>query len=370
MQYPFDEPNVQTSKKEPDLQERLAKAGSLEELREIHMRIIPMIQGLSASGHSIEYRYNMLNNMHDVLTRRAVSLAYDAAKKTFGEPPGGKLCFFSMGSSARHEQTVWTDQDNGLIYQTVRSDEVEYRAFAEEFSRTAVQYLAEVGYPLCQGNVMASNCRWRHHEEDWREQLLFYLNNGSEENLKYMMIMLDTKQVYGVPALLFRLRKWFVHELHQRPMILKKMRELVTSHEIPMNMFGMIFTERWGKYSGRFDLKQGVFAPYINSIKILSVLYGNEAQSTRERILELNEKGFITATETEQYMAVYDFLLELRLKHSIGLAETDDRLDYHLRLSEMEPKNVQELKRIMKQIKAIQKQTKKRGPSFEQSTGI
>ncbi len=366
----FDESKYQDVVTVHEMKERVKKAAALEELREIHEEIIPFIQGLEASGLSINNRYNSLNDIHDVLTRKAVSFAYDTTRETIGTAPGERYCFFSMGSSARHEQTIWTDQDNGLIYQTGHEDKRAVEAFTEEFSRTAVHYLAEVGYPLCQGNVMASNLRWRNSDEGWKDQLSSYLNKGSEDDLKYMMIMLDTKPVYGLPALLYRLREWIVQEIRQRPFILKKMVELVTSHEIPINMFGMIFTERWGKYAGRFDLKQGVFAPFTNNIKLLSLLYGEGAQSTRERIFGLNEKGCFSSLQMDECVAAYDFLLELRLAHSIDLKEMDDRLDYHLWLTTMDSKAAQQLKRTMKLTKLIQKQIKKRGTSFEQSAGI
>ncbi|WHY74657.1 DUF294 nucleotidyltransferase-like domain-containing protein [Fictibacillus enclensis] len=350
------------------VKERVQKAATLEELRRIHEMFISWIQALQDSQHSTGEVYAQLNEAHDVMARKAVSFAYDHVIQEIGEPEGN-LCFFSMGSSARQEQTIWTDQDNGLIHD-FGLDQEKAERFAREFSEASVHYLSEAGYPLCPGNVMASNPRWRHSESEWKTQLAAYWNEASEYDLKYLMMLLDTRPIFGNPGLLYQLRAWYLHELRQHPKVLMKMSSLAGSHDIPINFAGMIFTERWGKFAGRFDVKQGVFAPFTNAVKVLAVISNVEESSTRERLIVLEGRGELSRVQLEDCLLAYDFLLHLRLCHSVKARDNDDKLDYHIQLNRLGTKRVHQLKDTMRLVKWLQKKIKKRGIQFEQSTGF
>ena len=60
-----------------------------------------------------------------------------------------------MGSEGRGEQTVRTDQDNGLIL----SEPVD-RTLLDTFRADFSAALQKFGFPPCPGNVMVSNPLW------------------------------------------------------------------------------------------------------------------------------------------------------------------------------------------------------------------
>ena len=64
-------------------------------------------------------------------------------------------CLMVMGSEGRGEQTVRTDQDNGLIL-SAPVPEADLDRFRTEFSGA----LAQFGFPPCPGNVMVRNPFW------------------------------------------------------------------------------------------------------------------------------------------------------------------------------------------------------------------
>lgn len=346
----------------------MQNSSNLQDLRHIHDEIIQFIKELERADQSVGQMYSLIDQAHEYITKNAVDLAFKETNK-YLDPPGGSYCFFNMGSSARQEQTIWTDQDNGIIFQNLDSHSRGMDSFMETFAQNAVQNLSEVGYPLCQGNVMASNLRWRHCSEEWKSVMNVYLESEDDQDLKYVMIMLDTKPVFGAPSLLMKLRTWLLQEIMERPSLVKRMIHLVTSQEVPINMFGMIFTERYGQYAGRLDIKQGVFAPFTNSIKMFSLLYGGQFQTTRERLIHLDRQKAFSPVFIEELYAVYEFLLLLRLNHSVQLSETDDKLDYHVAIHQNRT-NARQLKNAMKVTKNLQKMLKKRGLSFERSTRI
>lgn len=74
-------------------------------------------------------------------------------------------CLILMGSEGRGEQTVRTDQDNGLLL-AGPVPEAELAAFREDFSGA----LDGFGFPPCPGNVMVRNPLWSQTAEGMARQ--------------------------------------------------------------------------------------------------------------------------------------------------------------------------------------------------------
>ena len=94
--------------------------------------------------------------------------------KGYGKPPV-PYAFILFGSGGRSEQTLWSDQDNGLF---MRNSEDAYgRGIRSYFDKLVHRYSSTVwmylGYPPCEGNVISSNPQWRkslawvHGNDDW-----------------------------------------------------------------------------------------------------------------------------------------------------------------------------------------------------------
>ena len=74
------------------------------------------------------------------------------------------------GSEGRKEQTFRTDQDNAILYEdpgeeweTVKAAKLYFRRLGNK----AIEHLVACGYPLCKGQMMASNSRWRKPYAVW-----------------------------------------------------------------------------------------------------------------------------------------------------------------------------------------------------------
>src|SRR4051812_14999516 len=57
-----------------------------------------------------------LNLLHDEIINRVITVSVKQIEESFGPIPCS-FSFFMMGSAGRFEQSVWSDQDHGIIYQ-------------------------------------------------------------------------------------------------------------------------------------------------------------------------------------------------------------------------------------------------------------
>jgi len=74
-------------------------------------------------------------------------------------PPPVPYCFMALGSMARDEQLVVTDQDNAMILDDSFIPE-EHDDYFLALAKFVSDGLAECGYTYCTGDIMATNPRW------------------------------------------------------------------------------------------------------------------------------------------------------------------------------------------------------------------
>ena len=108
--------------------------------------------------------------LNDQTTCRVIELC----KQQYGDPgiPFTWLCF---GSEARGEQTLHTDQDNGILFEADNDAQArQMRQRLLPLARHINEMLAECGFTLCTGQIMASNpelCLSRH---EWQKRFTQY----------------------------------------------------------------------------------------------------------------------------------------------------------------------------------------------------
>jgi signal-transduction protein with cAMP-binding, CBS, and nucleotidyltransferase domain len=112
-----------------------------------------------------------------------------------GQPPVPFALIF-MGSGGRGESGLAPDQDHGLVLADYPDS--EHRAvdlWFRSFSQRVTQALAELGFPLCRGGVMATNPLWRKSLPQWRAQLSYWMRRRNPAVLRSADIFFDFRGV-------------------------------------------------------------------------------------------------------------------------------------------------------------------------------
>jgi CBS domain-containing protein len=121
----------------PDLAALVALAGEVRSLAESRF----------AQGVSSEQLTRLISSLNDLLTRRVVELELAAA-----DPGAGPWCWLALGSEGRHEQTLATDQDNGLVFEAPGGESADaVRERLLPFALRVNKALEACGFPLCTG---------------------------------------------------------------------------------------------------------------------------------------------------------------------------------------------------------------------------
>ncbi|MNW37490.1 putative nucleotidyltransferase substrate binding domain protein [compost metagenome] len=231
----------------------------------------------------------LVNELHNTVMSRASALCeQELIEEGFGPPPV-PYAYVVFGSAGRAEQTLWSDQDNGLIIG--ESNDGTSESYFDEFGPRLSHILEVAGYPPCPGNVMLSNTLWRKSVADWERQLQYWRGLLGWEQVRYLMIAADMRHIYGDEELTKLLRKKMtaVFELEAEPeydLTAAVLRNTIR-HKAALNALGQVITEQTGEHAGEFDVKYGLYLPVVNAVRYLSIEYGIVASSTQERIEQL-----------------------------------------------------------------------------------
>jgi len=135
------------------LAQTIGHADRVEALVAIRGRIKQLVDNMLAHGASSTQITHIITLLNDHTVRRVIELAI----RDMGDPgvPFTWLCF---GSEGRREQTLHTDQDNGILFEATDAAEAALRRgrllpLAERINRD----LDTCGFTLCRGNIMAGN---------------------------------------------------------------------------------------------------------------------------------------------------------------------------------------------------------------------
>ena len=287
--------------------ESIRRAKSMEELQLCAADIRRMAHNMMAQGVAAEQLTQFISAFNDQLTVRVIELEFDACGIEDVE-----LCWIALGSEGRVEQTLSTDQDNALIFtvpQGAAAEEVRGRLLP--VARSINEKLSLCGYPLCKGNVMASNPAWCLSLEEWRGVFLNWITNGSPVALLHATIFFDFRPIYGASALADELRSWLARVAPDQPRFLHQMAENAMRNRPPL---GVVRDFVVGK-EHKLDLKLNGITPFVDAARIFALAAGVAHTSTIARLRQSAGALNVPAIEAEGWVDAFLYIQLLRLRH-------------------------------------------------------
>ncbi|WP_241153306.1 DUF294 nucleotidyltransferase-like domain-containing protein, partial [Pseudomonas viridiflava] len=95
-------------------------------------------------------------------------------------------------------QTLHTDQDNGILFEASDATEAEQiRTLLLPIAERINQSLAQCGFTLCKGNIMAGNPDLCLSRLEWSRRFSAFIREATPENLLASSIYFDLRVVWG-----------------------------------------------------------------------------------------------------------------------------------------------------------------------------
>ncbi|PFO08984.1 hypothetical protein COJ85_02460 [Bacillus sp. AFS076308] len=308
----------------------------------VHVQIDPYTELVHLRDENIKNIYHdhfKLNELHDTLIHRVADIAINQVSSQHGPPPS-PFTFFVMGSAGRMEQSVWSDQDHGIIYLD-SSDEAKsyFLTLGKEISKG----LYQAGYRYCDGGVMASNPFWCKSLNEWKQQLSKWMLESTWESIRYLLIFLDGRSIYGDVAYVEMLKEHIYQNMNQHHLLMKSLSNTLHLKK-GINVLGQLLAETHGAHAGKLNIKEIGLFPYVNAIRLLSMkekLYETSSLLRLEKIPD----SYFPASDKAFFKKQFLKLLTYRLLFS---DHNDYDSGHYLAVSRLTKEQIREVKEIIK----------------------
>jgi CBS domain-containing protein len=306
------------------LAREISRAASPEEVALCSERTPPLVKTLLDSSARPRHVTNMLASICDAATERLVQLAIDE----LGAPPA-PFALIGMGSQGRQEQTLLTDQDNGIIFASpADADPEQVSAYFLRLGHRVCEGLNRAGYPLCRGGVMASNPRWCRSLPDWISGFEEWIRASEPQEIIDLSIFFDFRTVYGDTDLTHELRRAIHTTLTDEPAFFHYFAQNALMFKPPFRLLGNIYlsggatdTLSGTRHAGEINLKDAMM-PMVSFARLYALRHQINQTHTLERIEALTERNVILPASRDEIIAAYDFLMQLRLQNQIAAIQT------------------------------------------------
>ena len=280
---------------------------TVQDLAAAQTRISGLVPLLLREGAKASHVTRVLAEVNDRLIAKILQLA----ESRLGSAPV-PYCWVVLGSEGRREQTFKTDQDNALIFADSADDQArEYFAQLAAFAQDA---LSTCGYPLCTGNYMASNPRWRQPVEAWIGYFKAWISEGELHGTEDAMIFFDMRATAGDASLYESVKAKTREQLKEADLFKTVLAFVATTHKPPIGFFRSFVLERSGEHRNQLDLKTYGTGPIVNAARVFALHHGIEQTNTADRLAALVSVWAEHAPLFTELQEAFEFLTLLRLE--------------------------------------------------------
>lgn len=291
-------------------------AGRLDTLVALRADIHQLVDHMLAQGASSTQITHIITLLNDHTLCRVIELMIE----DHGDPgvPFTWLCF---GSEGRREQTLHTDQDNGILFEAADEHDAEHiRARLLPLADKINQALDRCGFSLCKGNIMARNPALCLSNAEWRRRFAGFIREATPENLLGSSIYFDLRAVWGNDSGCEQLRRDLLALVADNTLFQRMLAADALRHRPPLGRFRDFVVARKGAEKDTLDLKTEGLTPFVDGARLLALANGVGDAGTLPRLRALVKKGVIDEQDGAAYEEAYQLIQQTRLQLHQSLA--------------------------------------------------
>lgn len=264
--------------------------------------------------------------------------------------------WLDLGSAARREFTLASDQDNALAYgDPPPGDAARVDAYFEQLGSDVNAGLVRCGIGLDNNGVLAGERLWRMSNTNWLRTFDRALREPSESHLIRATVGFDFRPTAGglniAPELTDRIRS-----ARQFPGFMRLMARTASGYPVALSFRGQLATGRDGVPEGRLDLKRGAIIPLVNLVRFHALANGVTISSTVDRIEAVASVGGLDRGVADGLQEAFTVICRIRFEHHAELIAAGTQPDNLIAPDELPPIGRGELRDALALVRRSQRQ--------------
>jgi len=285
-------------------------AGKIETLAGLRSDIRLLVDRMLAHGASSTQITHIVTLLNDHTVCRVIELTLEEM-----DDPGIPFTWLCFGSEGRREQTLHTDQDNGILFEAADAAEAALiRGRLLPLAAEINQRLGRCGFTLCKGNIMAGNPELCLSRQEWSRRFSRFVLEATPENLLGSSIYFDLRAIWGPLDGCEQLRNELLLHVGDNNLFQRMLAENALRQRPPVGRFRDFVVARSGADKDTLDLKVQGLTPFVDGARLLALANGIGAVGTLERLRALIAKGIIDAQDGAAFEEAYHFIQQTRMQ--------------------------------------------------------
>ena len=333
-----------------NLSRAIKRADDIPTLKQLSADMQQLVNQMMAQGASVEQLTQIISTLNDHITRRIIIIAQAELGR-----PAIPFTWLSFGSEGRLEQTLKTDQDNGILFLPApgQSDE-EARKQLLPLATFINQALAEVGFPLCPGNIMAGNPECCLSLDEWKARFSRWVEAGTPDNLLKSTIFFDFRPLYGPSEAVEELHRWLLEKTAVNSLFRRMLAENCLRNRPPLGLFGDFKLASHGKLDKSIDLKMHGITPFVDGARLIALQHKLAPTNTLQRLRSAARVGALRQDDADAWINAYGYIQLLRMRNHQRQAERGEELHNYLEPDELNSLDKRILKEAFRQARKLQ----------------
>lgn len=272
----------------------------------------------------------------------------ELGEEKFGPPPV-PYCFLALGSMARDEQSIVTDQDNAMVLHD-DFDPKQHDAYFKELAGFVADGLNACGYTYCTGGIMATTDAWRQPLKVWKNYFTDWIENPSPEKLLHSSIFFDLDGVWGQQKFADELNSLIRKKAKGNKRFLGSMARNALNRTPPLGFFKDFVMEKDGKHRDSINTKRRGTGPVADLIRVHALAIGSSQRNSFTRLEDIIESQILPQGRGPDLRDALELIAMVRIRHqalAISAGEVPDNNVAPEDLSHFERKNLKDAFQIL-----------------------
>jgi CBS domain-containing protein len=265
---------------------------------------------LSRAGVPARELGRVLSLQHDTIVARLIDFSIWR-----NGPAPLAWAWLDLGSAARREFTLASDQDNALAYATPEPGQEEaVDLYFERLGSDVNDGLARCGIGVDNNGVLAGKRLWRMSKDSWLRTFAECLTEPDESHLIRASVAFDFRPSAGGLLLVSELAE-YIRDARRHPQFMRLMARTANGYPVALGFRGQLAIGRDGDPPGRLDLKRGAIIPLVNLVRFHALARGVTISPTLDRIEAVANVGGLEGEVAAGLSEAWSVITRLRFEH-------------------------------------------------------
>lgn len=333
------------------LNAEISVADNLDKLKRCSNDIHLLAENMLIQGVTADHITQIISSLNDQIITRTLDL--ELAKENLKDL---KVAWIALGSQGRFEQTFYTDQDNGIIFEVPEGESADsVRERLLPAAQRVNKALDFVGFSLCKGNIMAGNPECCLSYREWQIKFNKWIQEPTPTSLLNATIFFDFRHLYGEASLSDRLRAWLADAPIGQKRFFHLLAENAKERTPPLGFFRDFIVDENKDHPGTIDIKLSV-SIFVDAARVFALASGVTRGNTRERLIAAGDLRKWAQSEVNAWADAFSFLQSLRIRNQFELMQNGSKSHNHINPYELNQLDRKFLLESLRQAGKLQKQ--------------